>query len=367
MFDSGALLFEPEREDSATPATPGARAATATTAGTLHQHSERVPVSSLLPGYSPRVQGEDSAHVARLAELDEPLPPILVERSTMRVIDGMHRLMAACARGRDSIDVLFFDGAAEESFLLAVRSNMTHGLPLSREDRRAAAERILAQWPHLSDRAVARTAGISAKSVAALRAPSATGGPYPAVRRGSDGRVRPLDGAEGRRRAAELLAERPHASLREVARQVGLSPATVGDVRKRLASGRSPVPEKETPERDAPKPPPAGNNGSAPAHREDMVRETAGVVRPIRPPDVSPIDKLLRDPSLRHKESGRRLLRLLQRSAVERRELLRMADAVPSHCTDLVVDLAREYAGLWAEFAREIGEADGPCSASSPL
>ncbi|MFE0823613.1 transcriptional regulator [Streptomyces sp. NPDC058794] len=327
---------------------------TAALAGTLDHDIASVPVSSLVPGYSPRLRGEDTAHVARLAELDEPLPPILVERSTMRVIDGMHRLMAACAKGRTTIEVQFFQGAAEEAFLLAVRSNTAHGLPLTREDRRAAAERILAQWSHLSDRAVARIAGIGAKTVAILRSASAGAEPCPQARQGRDGRIRPLDGAEGRRKAAELLAQRPQASLREVARQAGISPATVSDVRKRLASGRSPVPERDMPEhrpaigtRTCPEP-----QGSAAEHTTTVPRPPS----PLRPVEDAPMDKLLRDPSLRHKESGRQLLRLLQRSALEPGELRKMAEVVPSHCADLVADLAREHAGRWAEFAREVGE-----------
>ncbi|MEV7020408.1 transcriptional regulator [Streptomyces sp. NPDC093991] len=315
-----------------------------------------MPVSSLVAGYSLRLRGEDAAHVARLAELDEALPPILVERSTMRVIDGMHRLMAACAKGRTTIEVRFFDGAAEEAFLLAVRSNMAHGLPLSREDRRAAAERILAQWPHLSDRAVAHTAGISAKTVAALRSASSGVTAYPKSRRGMDGKVRPLDGAQGRFKAAELLAQRPDASLREVARHAGISPATVSDVRKRLASGQSPVPD-----RDAPHTRPARPENTARTH-ESVTEQPASGVRPIHPVrsgEDSPMDKLLRDPSLRHKDSGRQLLRLLQRSAVQRAELMMMAEAVPAHCTELVADLARKYAGMWAEFAREVRKEAG--------
>ncbi|MCQ4206634.1 ParB/RepB/Spo0J family partition protein [Streptomyces longispororuber] len=353
MPDSHALLFEAAREDSDAPATTTAAAM----AGTLGEDVESVPIASLVPGYSPRLQGEDAAHVARLAELDEPLPPILVERSTLRVIDGMHRVMAACAQGRTTIEARFFDGAAEEAFLLAVRSNTAHGLPLSREDRRAAAERILAQWPHLSDRAVARTAGIGAKTVAALRSASDGATPHPRARRGRDGRVRPLDGSEGRWKAAELLAERPRASLREVAREAGISPATVSDVRKRLVVGRSPVPEPRTTDdahdahrtHDAPREAPAVVHPIQPVH-------PAQPVQPVRSADVSPMDKLLRDPSLRHKESGRQLLRLLQRNALEPRELLLMAEVVPAHCTDLVADLARKYAGMWAQFAREVGD-----------
>jgi hypothetical protein len=58
-----------------------------------------VPVLALRPADSPRLNGEDKAQIARLAETETPLPPILVDRRTMRVIDGMHRLMAASVQG----------------------------------------------------------------------------------------------------------------------------------------------------------------------------------------------------------------------------------------------------------------------------
>ena len=74
--------------------------------------SERVPVNVLLDAFSPRVEGVDHDHVARLAEQVDELPPILVHRSTMRVIDGMHRLNAAQMNGRSTIEVIYFDGSA---------------------------------------------------------------------------------------------------------------------------------------------------------------------------------------------------------------------------------------------------------------
>lgn len=308
-----------------------------------------VPISSLLGGLSPRLKGEDAAHVARLAEVDVLLPPIVVERGSMRVIDGMHRLMAASSKGHDTIDVRFFDGTSEEAFLLAVEANMAHGLPLSQEDRRAAAVRIIGSYPQLSDRAVARTSGLSAKTVAALRSTLTDVAPYPKARVGRDGKVRPVDSAEGRRRAAEVLAECPHASLREVARRAGISPATVSDVRKRLASEQLPVPDRTAPTEEL-----ADSRPDAPAPCPDTTSSTVRDIRPMRTASVSLVDKLLRDPSLRHRESGRQLLRLLQRNAIERHELLKLAEAVPSHCTDLVADLARTYAGMWTEFAREV-------------
>src|SRR5215475_12583633 len=107
-----------------------------------------VPISSLLPGDSPRLTGENPEHVQLLAAA-QGLPPILVHRSTMRVIDGMHRLRAAKLRGDRTIFVKFFEGDDGEAFLLSVDANIKHGLPLSLADREAAASRILAlyqQW-----------------------------------------------------------------------------------------------------------------------------------------------------------------------------------------------------------------------------
>ncbi len=90
-----------------------------------------VAVTSLVPGPLIRSQGQDSEHVARLAEVEGPLPPIIVNRRDMRVIDGMHRLLAAVSRGQESIEVEYFDGSDDEAFLLEVHANTAHGLPLS--------------------------------------------------------------------------------------------------------------------------------------------------------------------------------------------------------------------------------------------
>ena len=110
---------------------------------------------------------------------------------------------------------------------------------MSQADRRAAAERIIASHPHMSDRAIGHSAGLAAKTVAAIRKRSSEQVPQSNVRVGRDGRVRPLNSEEGRQRAADLLVQRPGASLRDVARVTGIAPATVLDVRKRLERGRA--------------------------------------------------------------------------------------------------------------------------------
>ncbi|MEY9894340.1 ParB-like chromosome segregation protein Spo0J [Catenulispora sp. MAP5-51] len=289
-----------------------------------------IPVAALLPGESPRLDGQNDAHVARLAEIDGPLPPILVDRRSMRVIDGTHRLMAAALRGWETIAVRFYDGDTEDAFLHAVEANVRHGFPLSQADRRAAAARIITTHPHLSDRAIAQVAGLGAKTVAAVRRQSGDGSAQVEARVGRDGRVRPLNAEEGRLKAAEVLTENPDMPLREVARVAGVSPATAGDVRKRLERGDLPAPQRAT-------------------------RNTGGPrVPPVAPAAV--LGKLMRDPSLRHKQEGRRLLRLVHDCALSGGDWNDMLTSVPAHCTALVRQLALQYAQDWTRFAQELDD-----------
>jgi ParB-like chromosome segregation protein Spo0J len=322
-----------------------------------------VPVLALRPADSPRLCGEDKAHIALLAETEAPLPPILVDRRTMRVIDGMHRLMAASAAGRESIDVMFFHGSEADAFLRAVQENVAHGLPLSQADRRAAAERIIASHPHMSDRAIGHSAGLASKTVAAIRRTSSEGSQSNA-RMGLDGKVRPLDSSEGRRRAAELLTQQPYTSLRDVARAAGISPATVLDVRKRMARGESPVPEKSTV--NAARKVAAGKDAEA-GPRADGVSAQPIRFRPraAAPPDpATAVGTLLRDPSLRDNVRGKEMLRLLHVNAVGADQLQDAATAVPAHCVGIVVQLAHQYALMWQSFAQEL---DGRARIIDPL
>ncbi len=313
-----------------------------------------VPVLSLRPADSPRLNGEDKAHIARLAETETPLPPILVDRRTMRVIDGMHRLMAASLQGRETISVTFFEGSDSDIFLRAVQENIAHGLPLSQADRRAAAERIIASHAHMSDRAIGHSVGLAAKTVAAIRKSSSEEIPQSNARVGRDGRVRPLDSGAGRLRAAELLTQQPEASLRDVARAAGISPATVLDVRKRLERGESPVPEKAAANAARKN---ASENGAEtdPDSDDASAQAIRFTSRAVAPPDpAAAVEKLLRDPSLRNNERGKRMLRLLHINAVGAEQLPSAASAVPPHCVGIVVLLAHQYAKMWQDFAREL-------------
>jgi ParB-like chromosome segregation protein Spo0J len=282
-----------------------------------------VRIGSLLVTGSPRSAGESAEHVRMLADVSAELPPIIVHRQTMRVVDGAHRLRAAQLRGQQEIEVRFFDGDDNDAFVLGVHANVVHGMPLSLADRKAAAARIVASHPHWSDRMIATAAGLSAATVARMRLRRAeTDQP---TRIGHDGKVRPVNGPERRRLARSLLVTDPTLSLREVARRVGISPETARSVRGRLRGGEpehSSVPAAEQP---------------------DLTADLTAVVRRLRG-----------DPALRFSESGRELLRLLDGHTITAERWATIANSVPPYCRDATAQVALECARAWQNFAKHL-------------
>jgi hypothetical protein len=302
-------------------------------------HTARVPIGSLLAADSPRLAGENAEHTRALAESGATLPPIIVHRTSLRIIDGMHRLRAAMIRGQRDIEALFFDGNERDAFVLAVKTNVAHGLPLSLADRAAAAVRILRSHPQWSDRMIAKTAGLSPKTVGAIRGRCSTeDNPRLNTRVGHDGRTRPVSSAEGRRIAGEFIANNPDATLRKIAEVAGISPATAHDVRKRMRRGHdSTLPAKSTGE-----------------PRDDKIpHKTVLTATPTRS-SKSILLNLKRDPSLRFTQAGRILLRLLDAHTIDPEEWLGLIDNVPAHCTSMVADLARECAQAWDYVAVQV-------------
>ncbi|MEU5266307.1 ParB/RepB/Spo0J family partition protein [Amycolatopsis sp. NPDC021455] len=298
----------------------------------------RLPIGALLPADSPRLQGEDHEHVRALAEVDEDLlPPVVVHRPTMRVIDGMHRLRAMELRGRDTVRVCFAAGD-EDPFVLAVQHNIQSGLPLSLADRTAAAARILGLHPYWSDRRIAAVTGLSGSTVGAIRVRSTGNSAQSNTRLGRDGRRRPVGhGAEGRVRAARLLRENPDMPLRQVATAAKISPSTALDVRDRMRDGRDPVPDKL-------------RNGH---HRRK--KPTPDVPAPRPAPDwESDLNQLRVDPSLRFTDTGRFLLRLFDARLLGHGERAQLVTSVPAHCRMTVARLARVIGTAWHQLAAEL-------------
>jgi ParB-like chromosome segregation protein Spo0J len=203
------------------------------------QRVEEVALERLRFGLSPRQVFCDDQHVAALAEVLDEVPPIIVHGGTLQVIDGVHRVHAAKRVGRRTIRALIFDGDEIEARIEAVRSNITHGKPLTLQEREAAAQRVLELVPAWSDRRIAMVSGLSPKTVARLRERATADSAQSRARLGRDGRLRPVDPAAVRRRVAEVLRTDPGASNRAIAKRSGASQATVRDVRQRLSQGLS--------------------------------------------------------------------------------------------------------------------------------
>ncbi len=298
-----------------------------------------VPISSLSTTGSPRLDGVDAGHVRRLVECIDQLPPITVHLPSMRVIDGAHRVQAARECGHTEIEARFFSGGEFDSFVLAVRSNIAHGLPLSLADRAAAATRIIADSPQWSDRAIAGVAGLSHQMVAQIRRRATGPDDQLHARVGLDGKVRPLSTARGRELAAAVIASDPDASLRQVARTAGISVGTVRNVRERLRRGEDPALPRQRGARDA-------------TERDEPVGTVPADPGAV---DVSTVLHNLRnDPSLRFNDVGRRLLRMLGSHPVLVAECCTLARGIPDHCRSMVSDVAHEYAAIWLRFAKEI-------------
>jgi ParB-like chromosome segregation protein Spo0J len=289
-----------------------------------------VAVASLRIAGSPRTTGENLEHVRVLAETTDELPPIVVHRTTMRVIDGVHRVRAARVREQREIAARFFDGDDADAFVLAVRANVAHGLPLSPTDRKAAATHILASHPHWSDRLIASVTGLSPKTIAEVRRDCAPAADH---RTGQDGKVRPINSLEKRRIASDLMLHNPNLSLRQVARTAGISPETARAVRIRMLRGEDPVLLKRR----------------GPKRAEEQAEP-----HPPAPDWPSVVHQLRTDPSLRFTDTGRALLRLMDVHAMSDGKWATIADNVPPHCRPTIAKVAGEFARAWHMFAEHL-------------
>jgi ParB-like chromosome segregation protein Spo0J len=302
-----------------------------------------VRVRDLLPGETARLAPEDRKHTSLLASIEEPLPPILVHRATMRIIDGHHRVQAARLCGWLTIPVRFFDGTLADAFLEGVRANVSHGKPLTLAERESAARHLLTTHKHQSDRSLATACGLSPQTIASLRRDKGDTA-LVSVRIGLDGRRRPTDPASGRERAAQLIRSDPSASLRTVAREAGISPGTVRDVRIRLDRGEPPVPSRTQP------------SGDEPSERSDR-----GALAPIDhqlPAELSLEDRpcwaLEQDSSFVDTPPGARLVAWLHERRVSRKDWIWIVQAVPVSRVYAVADVVRQYAAAWTHIADEL-------------
>lgn len=285
---------------------------------------ETVPLASLVAGDTLRIQGTNEGHVRVLAETEGPLPPILVHRHTLRVIDGMHRLLAAKLQGRETIAVRFFEGDEEEAFVAAVQANAMHGLPLTLADRRTAAARIVRTHAEWSDRMIAGLVGLSPKTVGVVRRRLATEEfPQSAARVGRDGRIRQLP---TRKAKDENVPTSDRGGTKDVPSG---AMARSGQVSHAMHC------------------PPASSREAPPDDLASHQRSSAERWR-------TAYQVLRQDPSVRMTEAGRFLLRLLDMHLIQVDEWERLTGNVPPHRAESVAALAVECAKTWHDFAARV-------------
>ncbi len=306
-----------------------------------------VSVGALHRGIALRSSGLDMDHVANLCKAAWPLTPILVHQPSMHVVDGHHRVAAAEAQGMTDIRAWLFDGPLDIAYTLAVRTNISHGLPLTLADRRAAAQKMLVYHKDWSDRAIAASTGLSAKVIGRLRRASEDS-QQSITRLGRDGRRRPIDAGAQRAQAAEILAANPSASLREVARAVGLSPSTIHNLRARIEAATVTSQHNRT---DVEREMALESRGhyATPQGNDNPSDDTATVLA-----------ALSRDPALRFNDTGRELLHWLHDHVVTTDDARRILDAAPNHSIIHFVAIARRCSYNWSVIAASLAAQQHP-------
>ncbi len=168
----------------------------------------RFPLHLLQPGQAIRIGGLRADHLEAVMQLGGNWPPLLVTEGG-RIVDGNYRYAAAKKLGHRYVDAHVFEGDDVDSFVEAVRCNAQQGLPLTLEERRTAARRVLVGHTEWSDRRIGVLCGLAHETVGRLRRDLREGGEIRHLDRriGRDGKSQPVGGAPGPRLGAE--ATRP--------------------------------------------------------------------------------------------------------------------------------------------------------------
>lgn len=130
---------------------------------------DEVAVDSSL---QPRIDGLNPEQVRALQDAPDGWPPIAVAATDGRylLVDGFHRYAAAQNLGLAEIAAHVLPVPPDgDLHALAFALNAVHGRPLSLDDRRAFAARLLTRQPQTSNMEVSRRAGLSPTTIATIR------------------------------------------------------------------------------------------------------------------------------------------------------------------------------------------------------
>lgn len=139
---------------------------------------EIIPLSSIEVDneLQPRVVMDQAAidDYSEAMKAGDTFPPITVfdDGKTKWLADGWHRYYAAEKAGRDEIEADIKQGSRRDALLFSISANTKHGLRSSRADKRRSVMTLLAdsEWSTLSDRELAKLAGVTHPTIAKYRA-----------------------------------------------------------------------------------------------------------------------------------------------------------------------------------------------------
>jgi len=128
------------------------------------------------PALQPRVNGLDDDYVKALQEVIEFCPPIRAvkkdgaKNDVYILIDGFHRFAAMqnISLAKTIVEIIDVKNG-DDLFALAYIFNNAHGLPLTLNDRRAYAGKLLKAHPDWADREIGRRCGLMQPTVAKVR------------------------------------------------------------------------------------------------------------------------------------------------------------------------------------------------------
>ncbi len=140
----------------------------------------------------------DQEAVERYDEAWERMPPVTVFEVEGRwlLADGFHRHASAVRRERRTIAAEVHVGTFSDALEFAATANLSHGVPLTRVERRRVVETKLRIHPDWSDRRLSDEMGIGREMIARVRKQLVDAGQLSAspVRVGADGKTYPSAG-----------------------------------------------------------------------------------------------------------------------------------------------------------------------------
>jgi hypothetical protein len=116
------------------------------------------------------IHGETVEVYAELIEesgTEWPFPPVDVFHDGNRymVADGFHRVLGAANTKRASIPCIVHKGTATDARIFAMTANDSHGLRMSRADKRGCVEWLLDASPKRTQEQISKLAGVTTRTV----------------------------------------------------------------------------------------------------------------------------------------------------------------------------------------------------------